>query len=140
MRWVLAIAVCASCGFHGGSAAPDAEPPPDVPPDSPPSSDWLTVVASTEQTCAIKVDHTLWCWGDNNAGEVGIASSTSEIAVPTQVGTATWTTVAAGGYHFCGIQTDGSTWCWGRNNEGELGIDETAGIIYNATVPAPVVG
>jgi alpha-tubulin suppressor-like RCC1 family protein len=143
MRWALAIVLCSGCGFHNGSAMPDAAPPdvpPDVLPDVAPSGDWLSVVANSEYTCALKLDHTLWCWGDDQSGQLGLGSGANEIAIPTQVGTAQWTQLSAGSYHVCGLQTDGSLWCWGRNNEGELGIDESGGTIYWQYEPARVAG
>ena len=64
-------------------------------------------------TCAVRVDGTLWCWGANADGQLGVGD-TSPRSVPTQVGTdADWADVSAGAWHACGVRTDGSLWCWG---------------------------
>jgi alpha-tubulin suppressor-like RCC1 family protein len=34
--------------------------------------------------CAIKTDHTLWCWGDNGFGQLG-DGTTTDSPVPVQV-------------------------------------------------------
>ncbi|HEY1553290.1 MAG TPA: hypothetical protein VGF94_00580 [Kofleriaceae bacterium] len=120
----------AGCGFHsGGPSATDAPPA---------QGDWLAVSANGNTTCAIALDQSLWCWGDNANGQVGVGASDAEIAVPARVGSATWTAVSTGGFHVCGLQSDGSLWCWGRNVEGQLGVDETTGVVTTETAPAPV--
>ncbi|MBK9720875.1 MAG: T9SS type A sorting domain-containing protein [Saprospiraceae bacterium] len=69
----------------------------------------------------IKNDGTLWSWGLNIDGQLGIGSFEQKL-IPTQVGIDTnWKSVAAGGYHTIAIKTDGSLWAWGFNNSGELG-------------------
>jgi alpha-tubulin suppressor-like RCC1 family protein len=87
--------------------------------------DWSTGVSAISagdyHTCAIKTDGSLWCWGKNNYGQLGIGNTTSK-NTPTRVGTDNnWQSVFAGGSHTCAIKTDGSLWCWGRNTYGQLG-------------------
>jgi alpha-tubulin suppressor-like RCC1 family protein len=83
---------------------------------------WLQVSAGGAHTCGIRANHTLWCWGLNNAGQLGIASNTSQ-KLPVQVGTAhDWLQVSAGGAHTCGIRAGGALYCWGLNSSGQLGI------------------
>ena len=74
--------------------------------------------------CAIAGDGSLWCWGDNPTGGLGLGDTTRRHA-PTRVGRAGWTAIDHGGEHACGIQSDGSLWCWGENNEGEVGDGTT---------------
>jgi len=87
--------------------------------------EWSTGVSAISagdyHTCAIKTDGSLWCWGKNNYGQLGIGNTTSK-NTPTRVGTDNnWQSVFAGGSHTCAIKTDGSLWCWGRNTYGQLG-------------------
>ncbi|MBN2359580.1 MAG: hypothetical protein JXR83_08990, partial [Deltaproteobacteria bacterium] len=65
-------------------------------------------------------DHTLWCWGDNEHGQLGIGPQ-SNMYVPTLVAGASWTSVAAGMNHTCAAKTDHTLWCWGDNALGQLG-------------------
>ena len=72
--------------------------------------------------CARKSDGTIWCWGDNEYGQLG-DGTTNNSASPVQVA-ALGTTVAGlavGGYHTCAVKSDGTIWCWGNNSEGQLG-------------------
>ena len=72
-------------------------------------------------TCAIALDDTVHCWGDNLRGELGEPTVRSS-AVPVPIAsTATFFDVAAGGQHTCAIRTDGVTMCWGANDIGQLG-------------------
>lgn len=74
---------------------------------------------------AIKTDGTLWAWGDNYLGELGL-SDTTRRSSPTQVGTGTnWSKIASGKYHTHAIKTDGTLWSWGYNYFGNLGIGNT---------------
>ena len=91
------------------------------------ATDWAAVAAGDLHTCAVKADHTLWCWGDNVWGELGDGTTTRS-PVPVQVsGQASgWAAVAAGYSHTCAVKTDHTLWCWGDNGDGELGDGTTA--------------
>jgi alpha-tubulin suppressor-like RCC1 family protein len=89
----------------------------------------VAVAAGAEFSLAIKDDGTLWAWGHNESGELGInqAADTSPHTLPQQVGTAThWVSVATGGgaatdsYSFA-IDASGNLWAWGGNSHGQLG-------------------
>ncbi len=96
---------------------------------------WLHVhIGGVAGAVAVKTDGTLWAWGGNNYGELGLGNSGAAGATsrssPVQVGTlATWSKTAAarGGSSF-GIKTDGTLWAWGANVEnsvhGVLGLGD----------------
>lgn len=83
-------------------------------------------IASGQQfTMAIKEDGTLWSWGANAYGQLGYAT-TSNINVPTQVGTASnWKSISCGTAHTLAIKQDGTLWAWGNNFYGYLGDGTT---------------
>jgi alpha-tubulin suppressor-like RCC1 family protein len=82
---------------------------------------WEKISCGTEFTLGIRSDGTLWAWGYNGNGQLGIGS-TDEQHLPTQVGTDTdWKDVAGGGFHTIGLKKDGSLWAWGSNSDGALG-------------------
>ena len=71
----------------------------------------------------IKTDGTLWGWGWNDQGQLGINDRTSRSS-PTQVPGTTWTHVRHGG-NSCnfGFKTDGTLWAWGYPVAGQLGLN-----------------
>jgi len=89
-------------------------------------TNWLGVSASYNQTCiAIKTDGTLWSWGYNAQGQLGLGNTTSRNS-PVQIGAlTTWLNVSAGSYLGLAVKTDGTMWTWGQNNNGELGQGNT---------------
>jgi alpha-tubulin suppressor-like RCC1 family protein len=73
---------------------------------------WLQVVPVGYSTAAIKLDGTLWVWGDNSDGRFGNGTTVGS-NVPVQSGTDnTWIAMAAfsGGGNFVGLKADGSMW------------------------------
>ncbi len=74
-------------------------------------------------TCAIKADRTLWCWGRNVRGELGLGEGApGQVRTPTQVAGADWSAVFAGQDHTCALKTDGSLHCTGLGEFGQLGL------------------
>jgi alpha-tubulin suppressor-like RCC1 family protein/outer membrane protein assembly factor BamB len=73
----------------------------------------------------IQTNGTLWAWGLNHAGQLGIGSTTLS-RVPVQVGSqSNWIQVEAGATHTLALQRDGSLWAWGANESGQLGRGNT---------------
>jgi alpha-tubulin suppressor-like RCC1 family protein len=88
---------------------------------------WLTVASGNYHSMAIKTDGTLWTWGNNEQGRLGLGNTTN-VSSPVQVGVLTnWASVADGSDGWtAAIKTDGTLWTWGRNYAGGLGLgDET---------------
>ena len=86
------------------------------------------IAAGKEHTCAVKQDGSVWCWGLNASGQLGLGD-TLDRSVPTQLTLpedkfALY--VRAGARHSCAlIDTIGSTspleaYCWGENVFGQL--------------------
>ena len=86
-------------------------------------NDWADMACSRfwgYSAFAIKTNGTLWSWGENSAGHLGIGNTQAQ-TLPVQVGTDTdWKQVAAGVSSVLALKTDGSLWGWGLNMNGEL--------------------
>lgn len=86
-------------------------------------NDWVDMACSRfwgYSAFAIKTNGTLWSWGENYAGQLGIGNTQAQ-TLPVQVGTDTdWKQVAAGVSSVLALKTDGSLWGWGLNMNGEL--------------------
>ncbi len=93
-------------------------------------TNWLKVNAGKNLSsanyssfyAAIKTDGTLWTWGLNTSGQLGLGNTTAYYT-PQKVGTDTnWSKISCGVAHMAAIKTDGTLWTWGTNNLGSLGL------------------
>ena len=67
----------------------------------------------------IKTDGTLWAWGDNNYGQLGVNNQT-EYSSPVQVPGTTWKAIVTDGGKSMAFKTDGTFWTFGRGRNGQL--------------------
>jgi len=76
-------------------------------------------------TVAIKTDGTLWSWGYNAFGGLGLNNRT-DYSSPKQVGSlTTWSKVSTAGRWALAVQANGTLWSWGYNTMGQLGLGNT---------------
>ena len=90
--------------------------------------DWVSVAAGEWHTVAIKKDGSLWAWGRNDRGQLGVGNENDTRHVPTEIvigPPATWLMVDAGLRNTFAIRTDGTLWGWGANYYGQLGNGST---------------
>jgi alpha-tubulin suppressor-like RCC1 family protein len=100
-------------------------------------TNWKQVFCGRDYTVAIKTDGSLWTWGENNGGRLGINDttifSTRNTPVTTFAGGTNWKSVSGGYNSIAAIKTDGSLWTWGRNDDGQLGINNTTNTVTPVT-------
>lgn len=79
------------------------------------------VSAGSQHTLLIKTDGTLWSWGDNASGQLGLGDNTDRNS-PEQIGSDNdWIFVSAGTSRSYAIKMNGTLWGWGNNMYGVLG-------------------
>lgn len=85
---------------------------------------------------AIKTDNSIWGWGKNDMGQLGVGNfqnATRPISL-TNVGTIKAITI--GEFHTLSRKTDGTVWSWGLNSYGELGN----GTRIDSNTPVQILG
>ncbi|HNY65507.1 MAG TPA: hypothetical protein PKM41_08695 [Deltaproteobacteria bacterium] len=115
--FILALGFAAGCSWpweddshDGGSSAGGEEVPV-----------WAAVSAGGAHTAAVKSDGSLWVWGGNGSGQLGLETWV-DIHQPTRLGSERWEQASAGDLHTFAVNTNGQTWCWGSGIFGQLGI------------------
>lgn len=86
---------------------------------------YVSIAAGPIFSLALKADGSLWAWGDNRFGQLGVASSEMCGAyacstIPLLVGQG-YSAIAAGGSHNLALKTDGSLWAWGTGTNVQSG-------------------
>lgn len=92
-------------------------------------------------TCAVDPSGDVTCWGANDYGQLGIASTTKvgDDEPPSQksvLGKPATTDLTLGFGHACALRADQSLLCWGSNVYGQLGLGHTEWI-GDDEAPAP---
>lgn len=89
----------------------------------------VSVSAGANHTMAVTSDGSLWAWGRNQLGQLGIGTSGTdnkedEIRKSTPIKVMdNVASVSAGNGFTIAVKTDASIWTWGRNTNGQLGND-----------------
>jgi alpha-tubulin suppressor-like RCC1 family protein len=93
----------------------------------------VAVAAGMRHSLALKSDGTVWAWGFNYNGSLGLGTQTNQIRATRVPGLTGVTAIAAGGWYSLALQTNGSTsgtlWSWGLNDQGQL-LDGTTATRY----------
>ena len=104
----------------------------------------VAVAGSHDHTCAIDTTGQLYCWGNNNHGQLG-DNTTVNKSVPTLIngGALAGKTIAAvtagassTNSGTCALDTNNQIYCWGSNTYGQIGDGTTA----DSSVPVLVNG
>ena len=108
------------------------------------------VSAGQWHTLALGVDGSIWAWGSNHTGQLGLGLPVAvfeDLHTPTQIevaGVGSWNAVSAGQAHSIALDDQGRLWGWGSNQQGQLALNTASGGILspagNFNVPqlAPV--
>lgn len=112
-------------------------------------TNWKQVAVGNYHCAAVKTDGTLWTWGRNDWGQLGLNDNTSRSSPETVAGGGTnWKqvsctitgeegSVAVGvGAVTAAVKTDGTLWTWGRADQGALGSGST----LSRSSPGQIVG
>lgn len=79
-----------------------------------PEPDWVAVTVGQEHVCGLRGSGSLYCWGSNGSGQLGIGSGVEYTSTPQRVSQASdWRAVSASEQGTCAIRGAGDLYCWG---------------------------
>ncbi len=85
-------------------------------------TNWAKIVSGQNFSFAVSEKGTLWSWGLNDSGQLGLGDRQERI-LPNQIGVdSNWVSISTGGKHVLALKKDGSLWTWGGNHSRQLGI------------------
>lgn len=86
---------------------------------------WTAILGGAAFTVALKAVGTLWAWGSNSIGQLGIGT-TIDNPNPQKIGTDNkWVSITTGNYFTAALKSNGSLWEWGANTNSQLGDGTT---------------
>lgn len=100
--------------------------------DSSPLTDVSAIAAGRFHNVVLKSDGSVWGWGADNSGQLGIGN-TSTLSNPAQakINSTTYFSgadaIATGYDHTLARKADGTLWAWGYNSQGALGDGQACG-------------
>ena len=92
------------------------------------------VVGGGTHSCALKTDGTVWCWGRNDDGQLGLGDTIDRTTPQAVGGLNDVLQIVAGSKHTCALTASGEVACWGANYSGQLGLGDTT----NRTMPQAI--
>ena len=120
----------------------------------PSSYSSISLNVQSEHVCAVASDSSVWCWGSNSSGQLGVPLTTTRSLVPIQVisGSTQFNNVHVGASFTCALTLANSVQCWGSNSSGQLGNNTaptdsdtpvavaTSGVLLNSRVSQLATG
>lgn len=96
---------------------------------------YRRIQAGQDHSCAISDPGALFCWGQNQYGNLGTGDREAH-GTPFQIGDKVdWVEVSLDTFHTCALDKNGHLFCWGRNAEGQLGLGDNDDRLNPTRVP-----
>ena len=85
-------------------------------------TNYVQVMAAASQTCGLRDDGTISCWGEDSYGAVSGANADPSAGF-VQIGGS----IEVDGNHLCGLRASGTVTCWGADTHRQLsGLQDLA--------------
>ena len=110
----------------------------DTPVPVPGLTNVAALAAGRFHNVALRNDGTVWTWGGNDRGQLGLGAG-GGVSTPTQIaGLSDVVAIATHLDHTLALTIDGTVWAWGANDRGQLGDASTADRAIPAAIPGLV--
>jgi alpha-tubulin suppressor-like RCC1 family protein len=96
----------------------------------------IAVSAGDLHSCGLATDGSAWCWGGDQADQLGDSTETNSSSPVATHGGLKFASLAAGYAHNCALTAANVAYCWGDNLSGELGD----GTMVHRPLPVAVTG
>jgi alpha-tubulin suppressor-like RCC1 family protein len=90
-----------------------------------PASSANFLIARYTHSCSIMNNGDLYCWGNNEYGQLGDGTTVNKLSATYINGVSNAIDVTTGYFHTCALTSDGTLYCWGLNNFGQFGDGTT---------------
>lgn len=100
-----------------------------------PSLSFSALSAGYDHTCGLTTGGSLYCWGENNDGQLGNGGATRSPYPTAVAGGLTAASVGTGLWRSCALTGAGAAWCWG-----DSGLTNVITLGTGALVPVLVPG
>ena len=91
------------------------------------------LAAGYNHSMMLRIDGTVWAWGDNSRGELGYTANPLSLYAKQCAGITNARGISAGAYTSYAVRNDSTVWAWGNSFSGQLGN----GIVDNAAHQTP---
>jgi alpha-tubulin suppressor-like RCC1 family protein len=91
----------------------------------------IAIEAGLGHSLALKADGTVWSWGGNGDGQLGLGDIMQRFSPQQISGLSNMIAIGGGDQHSIAVKSDGTLWGWGQNGAGQLG---------NGTITGPFAG
>lgn len=109
------------------SATPSASPTPSPSPTAIPVNSVVAVTTGDSHACALADDGRVFCWGQNDEGQLGDGTTEyRDFGTLPVIGIDDARAIAAGIRFSCAALADGSVWCWGE----DPGSDDSSNVPF----------
>jgi alpha-tubulin suppressor-like RCC1 family protein len=135
--FTLAALLIAASGCREDAESPTApEPQPALAAATSAALAFQQLSAGFSHNCGLTLDGRAYCWGQNQAGQLGDGTTLQRLTPVAVVGGLRFRQVSAGARHTCGLTPINRAYCWGQNQAGQLGDGTTTDHLK----PVAVVG
>jgi alpha-tubulin suppressor-like RCC1 family protein len=95
---------------------------------------WSQLAFGASHAVALRSDGTVWTWGVNTNGQLGINSTVSNATPVKTILSVSATMIAASSLSSFALSTTGVLWAWGQNTNGEIGQGSTTTANYSSPI------
>ena len=89
-------------------------------------AELVDIDATTDAICLLTASGSVWCWGQNSAGQVGVPGFQNQLQPRRVDQVAGGRGIAVGSNATCALRDDQTVVCWGTNNNGQLGNNDVS--------------